>query len=189
MRPPAMVPGGRMRLRRLNPVTDLPQPLSPSTASVPPRAISKSMPLTARTSPPSVRNSVTRPSTDISGAFSVLMRSPRERIGGITQSVADKVEGDDGEDDEYRRIEQPGQLEDHLDTLRLVEQQAPAGHRRLDAEAEEAERGFAEDHRGDGERRNHQDVAHRSRQQVLDHDTRRRGIGILGGAHEIGGLE
>src|SRR4029453_5033852 len=102
MRPPAMAPGGRMRLRRLKPVTDLPQPLSPSTASVPPRAIAKWMPFTSRTSPPLGRDSVTRPSTVISGELAMLMRSPRERVGCIAQTVADEVEGDDGEDHEHR---------------------------------------------------------------------------------------
>ena len=59
--PPAMRPGGdAIRRMTLSAVTDLPQPDSPTTPSVCLRGISKLTRSTARTTPCSVRNSVTR---------------------------------------------------------------------------------------------------------------------------------
>src|SRR3569623_3819081 len=149
MVPPAIRPGGRTRLSSARLVTDLPQPLSPISASVPLLGMAKLTPLTARTTPPSVWNSTTRSSTAISDeCWDSVMDLPGDRVGGIAQAVADEVEGNDGEHHEGRRRQQPRQLQDHLDALRFVEQHAPAGHRRLDAEPEEAQRRLTQDHRG-----------------------------------------
>ena len=51
-----------------NAVTDLPEPLSPTTPTVSPRRISNATRSRALTMPSRVRNSTERPSTDKSGA-------------------------------------------------------------------------------------------------------------------------
>src|SRR5258706_5270721 len=59
--PAAMRPGGDATRRMIDSaVTDLPEPDSPTTPSVPRSGISNDTPSTARTVPCSVRNSVTR---------------------------------------------------------------------------------------------------------------------------------
>src|SRR6185437_16837276 len=110
MVPPVIRPGGRTRLSSARLVTDLPQPLSPISASVPPRGMAKLTPLTARTTPPSVWNSTTRSSTAISGDdWACCIGLPGERVGGITHAIADEVEGNDGQHHEGGRRQQPGQ--------------------------------------------------------------------------------
>ncbi len=64
---PAILPGGSWISRRIDiEVTDLPQPLSPTTASVSPASMWKDRPSTARTTPSAVPKWVCRRSTSSS---------------------------------------------------------------------------------------------------------------------------
>src|SRR3954462_6811707 len=81
-----------MRRRIELAVTDLPQPLSPTTASVSPSATSNDTPSTARFTPSGVRKCVCRFSTS-SNAIS--LETLREaRIECVAHAIAQQVDGE-----------------------------------------------------------------------------------------------
>src|SRR6185295_5519101 len=100
-RPPAILPGG-LAIRRMteSPVTDLPDPDSPTITRVSPLAMAKESPSTARSLPPSVANSTWRSSTSSSGSPAIgPSGSPPAWIKKIAQGVPEQVEPDyHGED-------------------------------------------------------------------------------------------
>src|SRR3954468_17112902 len=91
-------------------------------------------------------------------------------VGRVAQAVAAEVEGEDDDEDGHHREHQPRVERDDVDVLCLVQQHAPARHRRAQAEAEEGERGFAEDHRRHREGRRGDQVARERGQQVAADD-------------------
>src|SRR5262245_3418004 len=92
-------------------VTDLPEPLSPTSAADSPRSISNETWRTAWTSPPSTVNDTERSRTESSG-----LTGPRSldlaRVEGVSHRLADEDEEreHDGEHDEAGETE-PGRLE------------------------------------------------------------------------------
>src|SRR5690348_6117345 len=94
-------------------VTDLPQPDSPSSASVSPARTQKLAPLTALATPSRVWNSTRRPSTWSSGAFGStpgststsalisVIGSPQLRVEGVADRVAEHDEGEHGHVQEH----------------------------------------------------------------------------------------
>src|SRR6478672_415290 len=94
-RPPTVRPGGDAIRRRIDSdVTLLPQPDSPTTASVSPRPTENETPSTARTTPSRVKKYVFKPRTSRSGAEDSLIAShpPREaRVECVAHAVAEQV--------------------------------------------------------------------------------------------------
>src|SRR5437867_3848760 len=108
-RPPTVCPGGDAIRRRIDSdVTLLPQPDSPTTASVSPRSTENDTPSTARTTPSRVKKYVFRPCTSSSGAAGVgpnsfgrigpsgisliASHAPREtRVQRIAHAVAEEI--------------------------------------------------------------------------------------------------
>src|SRR5262249_24487556 len=86
-------------------VTDLPQPLSPTIATVSPRSTTNETPSTARLTPSGVRKCVCRFSTSSSaiGAASKALR--HARIERVAQTVAEQVDGKHRHREECRREE------------------------------------------------------------------------------------
>src|SRR5690606_36228018 len=67
------------------------------------------------------------------------------RIGGIAQAVAEEVVGEHREDHGAGRPDQqPGRGGDGADVLCILQQHAPRDHRRLEADAEKAQRRFGD---------------------------------------------
>src|SRR6266700_5112375 len=95
----------------------LPQPDSPTSASVSFRPSVNPTPRTAGYQVPPMRNSVVRSSTTRAGsALRSLMAEPR--IGRIAQAVAEHVEAQhDHEDRQAREHREPGRVQDVLETL------------------------------------------------------------------------
>src|SRR5262249_33999009 len=114
-----MRPGGSGISRRIElAVTDLPQPLSPTIASVSPSSTWNETPSTARLTPSGVRKWVCRFSTSSNATGSVLLR--HARIERVAQPVAEQIHG------EHRdREEQCGEKDD--ERLDLPER-AALGH-------------------------------------------------------------
>src|ERR1700677_2369582 len=79
--------------------------------------------------------------------------APLARVEHITQDVAEEIQCEQRHRHRHRREnQQPPVAVDGIDHLRPVgEQQSPAYLRFLEAEAEETQERFIEDHRGDGE--------------------------------------
>src|SRR4029079_13349765 len=139
-RPPAILPGGlAIKRMRESPVTDLPDPDSPTITGVSPLAMAKESPSTARSLPSSVANSTWRSSTSSSGAPAIgASDPPPARIKRIAQGVAEQVEADHhGEDRQAGEGGDPPGGEEIA--LAIRQQRAPVGRRRLGAEAEEGE--------------------------------------------------
>jgi len=94
MLPPVMRPvGSGSRRMTESAVTLLPQPDSPTTASVSPRSTWSDMRSTARTSPLRPRKAVDRVSTSSSATSA----RPERRVEHVAQPVADHVDREDGE--------------------------------------------------------------------------------------------
>src|SRR3981081_2702580 len=92
---PAILPGGSGMSRISDmAVTDLPQPDSPTMASVSPSSTWKETPSTERLIPSGVRKWVCRFSTSSSAILQALGHS---RIERITQAVAEQVDGEHGD--------------------------------------------------------------------------------------------
>src|SRR5215207_7303838 len=169
--PLVMRPGRSTSCRIARMVTLLPQPDSPTTPSTWPGMTSKLVPSTARTRPSSRAKETRRSRTESKGWGAVLTSaSMTVRVGGITQAVADEVEGQHSHDDDQAGGQQPGRQGEGLDVLGLLQQHAPADRRRTNAEAEEGERGLVDDHHRDGERTGSDDVAQERRHHVAQDD-------------------
>src|SRR5690606_15181186 len=80
----------------------LPEPLSPTTASVSPGRTSRSMPLTAFTSPSGVVKETLRSRTDRIGsmAFVSSVMSAVLRVERVAQAVADEIQREERDDEE-----------------------------------------------------------------------------------------
>src|SRR5215467_13419105 len=164
-----MRPGVSISCRTAFIVTLLPQPDSPTIPTTWPGRTSKLTPSTARTVPSSSSKTTRRSRTASSGSI----RSPLSAavgIGGIAQSVAHQVERENGNDHHEPRDEQPGRQRQRLDILCLLRQHAPADRRRSDPEAQEGQRGFADDQHRNSERAGGDDMAQKGRQHVPQYD-------------------
>src|SRR5262249_45754692 len=140
---PSTIRPGRSTILKIDrAVTLLPQPLSPTMPSVAPGYKSRLTPSTALTVPSSWAKQVFRLRTDRSGARG----SAAIGIGGLTKPVAPEVDRHDGDDHRHRRDHQPRRDRHGLDVLGLLQQHAPADRRRTQPEAQEAQRGLADDH-------------------------------------------
>src|SRR5215471_12461785 len=96
---PAILPGGSGIKRSTDmAVTDLPQPDSPTIASVCPASIASERPSTARLMPSGVRKCVCRLSIS-SSAMAVVRLEPlgHSRVEGIAQPVTQQIHGKHGE--------------------------------------------------------------------------------------------
>ena len=96
MRPAVMRPGSSIRPMMEKPVTDLPDPDSPTRPRISPRRRARSMPSTARTTPARVSNSVHSPSMRSRSVLTArrTQRSPLQpRVEDVAQLVADQVDG------------------------------------------------------------------------------------------------
>src|SRR5438876_1841737 len=161
---PSTIRPGRSTILKIDrAVTLLPQPLSPTMPRVAPGYRSKVTPSTAFTVPSSWGKYVFRFRTDKSVCVAVLTSIG---IGGVPQSIAQEVEGHDDDDHGHGRDHQPRGDGHRLDVLGLLQQDAPADRRRAQDQAQEAQRGLADDHRGQGERGRRDDVAHERRHHV-----------------------
>src|SRR3712207_6109341 len=119
----------------------LPEPDSPTMATVSPGATSRLMPFTACRMPSPVRKRTLRLRTERTGSAILAVL----RIEGVAQAVADEVETEQGRDQENGGEDQhPSGVLNALGTLR--DEHAPAGIRFLDAEAEEREEALEQDH-------------------------------------------
>src|SRR4051812_10089716 len=111
MRPATMRPGGEAIRRNMeSEVTLLPQPDSPTMASVSPGATEKETPSTARTTPSRVKKWVFSPSISSKGE-ALCMRSHiagKTRIERIAQAVAQQI------DRQYRDREERAGKEDEI---------------------------------------------------------------------------
>ena len=76
-------------------------------------------------------------------------------------------------------------LDEHLDLLRILQQHPPARQRRRDAHAEKAQRALAQDHPGNGEAGDHDQMAQSARNQVAEDDAAQAGARHLGGGDEV----
>src|SRR5262245_45384128 len=174
-----MIRPGRSTIRRIDrAVTLLPQPLSPTIPRVAPGYRSKLTPSTAFTVPSSCAKYVFRSRTERSGSRRVdatvltlatppgPLRLSSIGIGGVAQTIAEEVEGHDGDDHWYGRNHEPWGDGHGLDVLGLLQQHPPADGRRTQAETQEAERGLADDHGRQREGRRRDDVAHERRHHV-----------------------
>src|SRR5215217_7112718 len=113
----------------------LPEPLSPTIASVSPDLTSRSMPLTASTAPSGVSKVTFRSRTArmVSADMSAVLRVER-----IAQAVAGKVQGKQRRNKKDRREDQePGRRLDVVGTF--GNQRAPACQRCLNTETEEGQ--------------------------------------------------
>src|SRR3954466_14667789 len=101
---PAILPGGSAisRISDIE-VTDLPQPDSPTIASVSPSLTWKETPSTAQLTPSGVRKWVCRSSTSSSATALDLLR--HARIEGVAQPVAEEIYGEHRHGEEDRRNE------------------------------------------------------------------------------------
>ena len=147
-------PGGSINPMIANPVTLLPEPDSPTTATVSPGATENDTRCTACT--------VAREPTELDAQTVDLERrdahaaDPPTRIERVAQTVADEVDREHGEEDgEPGEHGEPPLVFEVAD--RVGQQVAPARRRRLDAETEERQRGLDEDRLRDHEGRVHDD--------------------------------
>ena len=106
-------------------------------------------------------------------------------VGGVAHAVAEKVEGEHGDDDRDRGNHQPRCERHGLHVLRRLQQGAVADRRRPDAEPEEAQRRLADDHLWNGQGDLGDDVAVERRQHVAEDGLGAARPGELGGGHEV----
>src|SRR6185295_17092668 len=119
----------------------LPEPDSPTMPSTSPRCTSKPTPSTARIKPDSSLKSIARSRTARIGAARA---SAFIGVEGIAQPVGNEVEAEKRGGQEGAGQQQHADIGLQLGRA-LVDQRAPAGRRRLHAEAEEAEEGLGDD--------------------------------------------
>src|SRR5205085_5101010 len=149
--------------------TLLPEPDSPTTPSVSPRATEKETPSTAFTRPSSVGKltcrSLTSRSCSGTGSPALRLRALLLRVERVAQPVTEEVHTQhDDQDREAREPHEPGR-DEHL-ALRRVQEVPPRRRRRLDPEPEEREHRLRQDRGGHGKRDVHDDRPHRVRDQV-----------------------
>src|SRR5690348_3872855 len=132
---PLTILPGRCSRMMLNAVTDFPHPDSPTMPSVSPGWSSNETPSTALTVPSVVLKTVCRSLTSRRGCVNSGLQTGIERI---PDRVAEDVGGEDrDEDHDAWEVDQPGGVIEVA--LGLGQHVAPAGGRRLDAQAEEVE--------------------------------------------------
>src|SRR5215831_7104707 len=173
-------------------VADLPEPDSPTSATVSPSAMSKEMRSTA-----SVSRALWRYVTDkLSTSSSLVIRCPSPerlaRIERVAHGFADEDQQrqHDGDGEESRKAE-PGRLDIGL---ALLEQLAERGRARRQTEAEEVERGQRHHRARQNERQERHGGHHGVRQEMAEHDhrirhaERARGLDVLeiAAAQELG---
>src|SRR5262245_8999410 len=136
-------PAGRIpRIARASVV--LPQPLSPTSPTTSPGAMSRLMPSRTWATPPSVTKSTRRPRTESSSAIAGGAAATQPRVEDVAQAITQQVEAHHGEEDgQARRRRVPPRIRQKL--ARLGDGPAPLRRGRRRAEAEEAERGGGED--------------------------------------------
>src|SRR5690349_12982170 len=156
MLPPVMCAGGDARRRMMAAaVTLLPEPLSPSTASVSPRRTENVAPLTARTISRPLRNSTRRSFTSSRGGSSSaiglrrrLWRLEAPALHGIRDQphpVGKQVRRQRrGHDREARKKREPPRLAEIVTAL--SHHQSPGDFGWLNADTEKAERGLGQHH-------------------------------------------
>src|SRR5688500_17968285 len=149
-------------------VTDLPEPLSPTSAMVSPLCSWNETSRTPSTIPPSTlkytpilrasrmssRPCVPRSWRSVGAklcAGSVIRGSVG--IDGVAQAVAERVEGEDGDQHEDDRREDPGIGTDHREGARILEHQTPRDKRRLHRKAQEPQEALEQHHGRNGDRR------------------------------------
>src|SRR5215216_2199787 len=116
---PAILPGGSGTSRRMEfAVTDFPQPLSPTSASVSPSSTWKDTPSTARLTPSGVRKCVCRFSTSSKAIASKPLG--HARIERVAQAVSKQIDRQHGERKEYGGEENDERL--------YLPQRPPLGH-------------------------------------------------------------
>src|SRR5262245_42042981 len=179
--PPSYTVGGTgLSCRMLMAVTLLPQPDSPTTPSVSPRAMPKLTPSTARTTPSSVWKCVRR--SRISSRGSAISGGLQARVERVAHALAEQVVEHHGqEDDEAREDLDPPVLR----AAALDEQAAPGRDRELHAEAEEGQRRLGEDAGGDREGGRDQHGTQRIGQDVPEDRAPVPGAEGLAGHHEV----
>src|SRR5690349_17913049 len=112
-------------------VTDLPQPDSPTTQRVLPRGMLKLTPSTALTTPACVKKCACKSSISrrLSGsglpdvvAVAIIIFLCCIRIGGVAQTVTEKIQGQYRDDHRHTRPEQPGRGRNGADILRFLQE-------------------------------------------------------------------
>src|SRR5689334_12084522 len=163
--PPTILPGRCSRMM-LSAVTDLPHPDSPTMPRVSPGLSSKETPSTALTVPSLVLKTVCRSLTSRSGWVTSSGFQPG--VECVPNRVAEDVRCQDGDEDhDAGEVDQPGGVVEVA--LRVGEHIAPAGGRRLDAQAEEVERRLDQDDLADAQARRDYENGQHVRQQVPEH--------------------
>src|SRR5215217_1980762 len=138
----------------------LPEPDSPTMATVSPGLMSRSMPFTACRIPSPVRKRTLRLRRESTGsAMSAILR-----VESIAQAIADEVQAEQDRDKRQCGIDQhPGGILNALGAFR--DQNAKAGIGLLDTKSEEGQEAFEQDHA-----RHHQGhVDHNRPKGVRDH--------------------
>src|SRR4051812_15641210 len=120
--------------------TLLPEPDSPTTPRVSPRATEKETPSTAFTRPSSVGKltcrSLTSRSCSGTGNSALRLRALLLRVERVAQAISEEVHAE--HDDQDREAGEPHQPRGHEHlALRRVQQVPPRRRRRLDSETEE----------------------------------------------------
>src|SRR6185312_14628209 len=182
---------GRSRMPRMaRAVTLLPQPRSPTTPSTRPAYRSMLTLSIARTTPWVSGNSTARSRTastwrllDGVSALAIpdsAVATSAIGVRRVAQSVAEEVERQDDQDDRHGGGQQPWRTGQHLHVLRVLQQDAPTDRRRTQAEAEEAQRRFADNHCRQRKADRGDDVAGERRQHVAQDDAKLAGAGEVG---------
>src|SRR2546422_2069252 len=135
-----------------------------SAGSVGPSSVSATRTVNAATSASGSRDRMWR-----NMGFSSFADLFQARIERVAQTVAEEIEAEHGDEDcEAGEERQPGVRLDEGDVG--LEVPAPAGRRRLGAQAEEAEGGLDDDRRRDAQRGGHDDGRQAVRQDVAEED-------------------
>src|SRR3989449_9636489 len=136
-----------------------------SAGSVGPSSVSATRTVNTATSASGSRDRIWR-DMGFSFSFAGLFQA---RIERVAQTVAEEIEAEHGDEDrEAGEERQPGVRLDEGDVG--LEVPAPAGRRRLGAQAEEAEGGLDDDRRRDAQRGGHDDGRQAVRQDVAEED-------------------
>src|SRR3954466_3512528 len=173
---PAILPGGSgiSRISDIE-VTDLPQPDSPTIASVSPSLTWNDTPSTARLMPLGVRKWVWRFSTS-SNAIAISLSTSEAlghaRIERIAKAIAEQIHGKHGDGQEGRREEYDVGL-DLPQRPALGHDVAPGRNRRRRARADEGQDRLRDHSAGANVSRLHQHRRHRVGQDMAQNDHRR----------------
>src|SRR3954469_15726292 len=162
--PPRTTAGGVSRMPMMVwAVTLLPEPDSPSTASVSPASTWYETPLRTFAVPSVVRNSTRRSSTSSN------IGSPRLGVKGVADGVAEHHEREHGDGHQARREQQLVRGRLHV-VLGVVDHHAPRHDWRADPDAEVPQRRLHRDERAQGDRGVHQYGRDRVGQHVPEDD-------------------